>query len=64
MMKSHAWLLVAALPVSLLLAACSAEDEEPSALDNNSRNQQEHQNTATDPTGPRQLSTPSTKANE
>lgn len=63
-MKPHAWALAAALPVSLLLAACSPEEEEPSALDNNSRNQQGYQNTATEPAGPRQISPPSNMANE
>ncbi len=62
-MKSHVWVIAAALPVSLLLMACSPEDE-PSALDNNSRNQQEYQNTATDPAGPRELSPPSNRTNE
>ena len=62
-MKSRAWGIAAALPVALLLAACSPEDE-PSALDNNNRNQQEYQNTATDPAGPRELSPPSNMANE
>ncbi len=40
--------------LALSLTGCSPEEE--SALDNNSRNQQEHQNTATDPAGPRELS--------
>jgi len=62
-MKSHLLVVAAALPVSLLLMACSPE-EEPSALDNNSRNQQEYQNTATDPAGPREISPPSNMANE
>jgi len=39
-------------------------DDEESALDNNSRNQQEYQNTATDPAGPREISPPSNQANE
>jgi len=62
-MISHLLVVAAALPVSLLLMACSPE-EEPSALDNNSRNQQEYQNTATDPAGPREISPPSNMANE
>jgi len=62
-MKSHLLVVAAVLPVSLLLMACSPE-EEPSALDNNSRNQQEYQNTATDPAGPREISPPSNMANE
>lgn len=49
--------------LTLALAGCSP-DEEESALDNNSRNQQEYQNTATDPAGPRELSPPSNMANE
>lgn len=48
--------------LALWLTGCSPEEE--SALDNNSRNQQEHQNTATDPAGPRELSPPSNMANE
>nr|MBF0681132.1 hypothetical protein [Pseudomonas sp.] len=47
---------------ALALAGCSPEEE--SALDNNTRNQQEYQNTATDPAGPRELSPPSNMANE
>jgi hypothetical protein len=47
----------------LALAGCSPEQEE-SALDNLNRNQQEYQNTATDPAGPRELSPPSNLANE
>lgn len=49
--------------LTLALTGCSP-DEEESALDNNSRNQQEYQNTATDPAGPRELSPPSNMANE
>ncbi|MBE7374394.1 hypothetical protein [Pseudomonas lopnurensis] len=48
---------------ALALLGCSPEEEE-SALDNNSRNQQEYQNTATDPAGPRELSPPSNMSNE
>ncbi|WP_278413326.1 hypothetical protein [Stutzerimonas kunmingensis] len=48
---------------ALALAGCSPDDEE-SALDNNSRSQQEYQNTATDPAGPREISPPSNQANE
>ena len=55
--------LAAALPLSLLLAACSPDDE-PSALDNVSENQQEYQNTATDPAGPREATPPSNMTNE
>ncbi len=55
--------IAAALPLSLLLVACSP-DEEPSAMDNVSENQQEYQNTATDPAGPRELSPPSNLSNE
>lgn len=62
-MKSHVWAFAAALPVSLLLMACSPEDE-PSALDNNNRNQQEYQNTATEPAGPGETSPPANMANE
>lgn len=62
-MKSKFITLAAAVPVSLLLAACSPDDE-PSALDNTSENQQEYQNTATDPAGPREVSPPSNMANE
>ena len=56
------YLLAGALSV-LALAGCSP-DEEESALDNNTRNQQEYQNTATDPAGPRQISPPSNRTNE
>lgn len=48
----------------LALAGCSPEQEEESALDNLDRNQQEYQNTATDPAGPRETSPPSNLANE
>jgi len=62
-MKSKFITLVVAAPVSLLLVACSPDDE-PSALDNVSENQQEYQNTATDPAGPREVSPPSNLSNE
>lgn len=62
-MKSHLWVIAAALPLSVMLMACSPEDE-PSALDNNSRNQQEHQNTAAEPAGPRETTPPGDMANE
>ncbi|MGE4404988.1 hypothetical protein [Pseudomonas sp.] len=58
------WTFAPALVLATLaLSGCSPEEEE-SALDNNSRNQQEYQNTATDPTGPRELSPPSNTPNE
>lgn len=58
------WILVmVSLLTAMALAGCSP-DEEESALDNNTRNQQEFQNTATDPAGPRQISPPSNMANE
>ncbi len=60
-MKSS-FILAGAL-AALALVGCSPDDEE-SALDNNSRNQQEYQNTATDPAGPREISPPSNRANE
>ena len=60
-MKSS-FILAGAL-AALALVGCSPDDEE-SALDNNSRNQQEYQNTATDPAGPREISPPSNQANE
>ena len=60
-MKSQYW--IPAVLAALVLVGCSPEEEE-SALDNNSRNQQEYQNTATDPAGPRELSPPSNMANE
>ena len=60
-MTSQYW--IPAVLAALVLAGCSPEEEE-SALDNNSRNQQEYQNTATDPAGPRELSPPSNMANE
>jgi len=47
----------------LTLVGCSPDDER-SALDNNTRNQQEYQNTATDPAGPREISPPSNRTNE
>jgi len=62
-MKSRLIAMTAALPLTLTLVGCSP-DEEPSALRNNERNQQEFQNTATDPAGPRELSPPSNLANE
>ena len=62
-MKSKCITVAAALPLSLMLAACSPDDE-PSALDNTSENQQEYQNTATDPAGPREVSPPSNRTNE
>ena len=58
------WTLVmVSLLTAMALAGCSPEEEE-SALDNNTRHQQEFQNTATDPAGPRQISPPSNMANE
>ncbi|KJH79439.1 hypothetical protein MCB86_13280 [Pseudomonas sp. KSR10] len=62
-MKSKCIVVAAVLPLSLMLAACSPDDE-PSAMDNNSDNQQEYQNTATDPAGPREVSPPSNLSNE
>ncbi|MCQ4264778.1 hypothetical protein CXK91_15330 [Stutzerimonas stutzeri] len=56
-------LVIAGALTALALGGCSP-DEEESALDNNTRNQQEYQNTATDPAGPRQISPPSNMANE
>ncbi|AGA84951.1 hypothetical protein PSCT_00404 [Pseudomonas sp. SCT] len=56
------YLLAGALS-ALAIAGCSP-DEEESALDNNTRNQQEYQNTATDPAGPREISPPSNRTNE
>lgn len=58
----------ALLPLTLFIATaavagCSPDTEE-SAMDNNELNQQEFQNTATDPAGPRELSPPSNMANE
>ncbi|NKQ09477.1 hypothetical protein [Pseudomonas sp. SST3] len=61
-MTSKRIAIAAALPLSLVLAACSPE--EPSAMDNVSENQQEYQNTATDPAGPREVSPPSNMSNE
>ncbi|MGK9066797.1 hypothetical protein [Stutzerimonas chloritidismutans] len=52
-----------ALPIAAALAACSPDDER-SAMENNERNQQEFQNTATDPAGPREVSPPSNLSNE
>ena len=60
-MKSS-FILAGAL-AALALVGCSPDDEE-SALDNNSRNQQEYQNTATVPAGPREISPPSNRTNE
>ena len=58
------WTLVmVSLLTAMALAGCSP-DEEESALDNNTRNQQEYQNTATDPAGPREISPPSNRTNE
>lgn len=48
---------------ALTLLGCSPDDER-SAYDNNIRNQQEYQNTATDPAGPREISPPSNRTNE
>lgn len=62
-MQSKCIVAMVAVPFSLLLGACSPDDER-SAMDNNSRNQQEYQNTATDPAGPREVSPPSNMANE
>ncbi len=62
-MNSKSIAALAAVPFSLLLGACSPDDER-SAMDNNSRNQQEYQNTATDPAGPREVSPPSNLSNE
>ncbi len=62
-MKSKYIGIAAALPLSLLLAGCSPDDE-PSSMDNVSGNQQEYQNTATDPAGPREASPPSNLSNE
>jgi hypothetical protein len=56
------YLLAGALS-ALAIAGCSP-DEEESALDNNTRNQQEYQNTATDPAGPREISPPCNRTNE
>lgn len=63
-MKSHIATAASAAILLLGLAGCSPEQEEESALDNLDRNQQEYQNTATDPAGPRELSPPSNLANE
>lgn len=62
-MTSKCIAIAAALPLVLALAACSPNDE-PSAMDNVSENQQEYQNTATDPAGPREVSPPSNLSNE
>lgn len=62
-MKSKYINIAAALPLSLFLAGCSPDDE-PSSMDNVSENQQEYQNTATDPAGPREASPPSNLSNE
>lgn len=48
---------------ALTLLGCSPDDER-SAYDNNTRNQQEYQNTATDPAGRREISPPSNRTNE
>ncbi|GAB6388496.1 hypothetical protein [Stutzerimonas marianensis] len=63
-MKTRLYVAVLALPVAAVLAACSQEDDEPSALRNVERNQQEFQNTATDPAGPRETTPPSNLSNE
>jgi len=47
----------------LALAGCSPEQEE-SSLDNLNRNQQEYQNTATEPAGPREATPPSHLSND
>jgi hypothetical protein len=62
-MKSRLIAMTAALPLALTLAGCSPDDE-PSALRNVERNQQEYQNTATDPAGPREISPPSNMTNQ
>lgn len=54
---------LAGVLTALALTGCSPDDEE-SAMDNHSRNQQEFQNTATDPAGPREISPPSNRTNE
>lgn len=63
-MTNRLYAAALALPVAAALAACSPEDDEPSAMRNVERNQQEFQNTATDPAGPRELSPPSNLSNE
>ncbi|MBA1273592.1 hypothetical protein [Stutzerimonas azotifigens] len=50
--------------LGLLLVGCSPDEEEQSSMDNHDNNQQEFQNTATDPAGPRETSPPSDMANE
>jgi hypothetical protein len=55
--------LAAAVPLALSLIGCSPEDEATS-MDNHDRNQQEFQNTATEPAGPRESSPPSNLSNE
>jgi uncharacterized protein YpmS len=62
-MTSKLIAMTAALPLAIALVGCSPDDE-PSALRNNERNQQEFQNTATDPAGPREISPPSNLSNE
>lgn len=62
-MNSRYIILAAALPLSLVLAGCSP-DEEPSAMDNVIENSQEYHNTATDPAGPRELTPPANLPNE
>lgn len=47
----------------LALAGCSPEQEE-SSMDNLNRNQQEYQNTATEPAGPREATPPGNLSNE
>ncbi len=63
-MRFHVATAATAAILILGLAGCSPEQDEESALDNLNRNQQEYQNTATDPAGPRELSPPSNLANE
>lgn len=62
-MKAKYLGIALALPLAALLTACSPDDE-PSAMDNLDENQQEYQNTATDPAGPREASPPSNLSNE
>ena len=53
-----------AVILMLALAGCSPEQEEESSLDNLNRNQQEYQNTATEPAGPREATPPSHLSND
>ena len=48
----------------LALVGCSPEQEKESSLDNLNRNQQEYQNTATEPAGPREATPPGNLSNE